>query len=65
MSTIDIGIGEPAVLTRAPSAIAPKPSPAPVMVSPKPVPLDDDVFYIGSVKIETHAAGQAEAVACN
>jgi hypothetical protein len=56
MSTIDIGIADPAIPIRAPSAIAPKPSLAAV-VAAKPAPQDEDAFYIGSVKIETQPAG--------
>jgi|GEM_PF-3053987 hypothetical protein len=62
MSTIDIGIADPAIPIRAPGVVAaPKPSPAPV-VAAKPAAQDDDAFYIGSVKIETQPAVHAGAV---
>jgi hypothetical protein len=52
MSTIDIGIADTPFPIRAPGVIPPKPSSEAPAVAP-PAPQDEDVFYIGSVKIDT------------
>lgn len=52
MSTIDIGIANTPFSIRAPGMVSPKPSPVAPIVAP-PAPQDEDVFYIGSVKIDT------------